>query len=103
MKDRKLNSRDYRRQVGMKRSNAGFTIYELTIAIAITAVLSSIAVPNMISWRERAKLKGASENLKGDLHWAKLRAIRNHDLVAVVFESDRYHINDATGATVRSR
>ena len=71
----------------MKRNNAGFTIGELMIAIAIIAVLSAIAVPNMIGWRERAKLRGASENLRGDLQWAKIRAIRDHDDVSVVFDS----------------
>lgn len=86
----------------MSRKNAGFTIYELMVVIAIIAVLSAIAVPNMIGWRERAKLKGAFENLRGDLQWAKIRAIRDHDPVAVVFEADRYDIN-AAGGTIRSR
>lgn len=86
----------------MKRHNAGFTIYELMIAIAIIAVLSAIAVPNIIGWRERAKLRGAAGNLRGDLQWAKLRAIRDHDNVSVVFEADRYEIfldNGDGGAT----
>jgi type IV fimbrial biogenesis protein FimT len=71
--------------------------------IAIIAIISAIAVPNMIGWRERAKIKAAFENLRGDLRWAKTRAIRNHDSVAVVFESDRYEINNAAGDTVRFR
>jgi type IV fimbrial biogenesis protein FimT len=87
----------------MKRNNAGFTLLEVMIVIAIIAILSAIAVPNMIGWRERAKLRGAFENLRGDLQWAKIRAIRDHDLVAVVFEPGRYEINDAAGVTVRFR
>jgi type IV fimbrial biogenesis protein FimT len=87
----------------MKRNNAGFTIWELMIVIAIIAILSAIAVPNMIGWRERAKLRGVFENLRGDLQWAKIRAIRDHDLVAVVFEPGRYEINDAAGVTIRAR
>lgn len=87
----------------MKCNNAGFSLAELMTAIAIIAVLSAIAVPNMIGWRERAKLRGTYENLRGDLQWAKIRAIRDHDLVAVVLEPNRYKINDAAGATVRSR
>jgi type IV fimbrial biogenesis protein FimT len=99
------NSWDNRQEVEMKRNNAGFTIYELMIVVAIIAILSAIAVPNMIGWRERGKLRGAFENLRGDLQWAKIRAIRDHDLVAVVFEPGRYEIIDDAGfgVTVRAR
>jgi type IV fimbrial biogenesis protein FimT len=87
----------------MNRKNAGFTIFELMVVIAIIAVVSAIAVPNMISWRDRAKLKGAFENLRGDLQWAKIRAIRDHDDVSVLFDSRAYEINNAAGDTIRSR
>jgi len=87
----------------MKRNNAGFTFYEIMVVIAIIGILSTIAVPNMIGWRDRAKLKGAFDNLRGDLQWAKSRAIRDNDQVAVVFEPGRYQISDAAGTTVRSR
>jgi len=87
----------------MKRHNAGFTIWELMIVIAIIAVLSAIAVPNMIGWRERAKLRGAVSNLSGDLQWAKIRAVRDHDDVEVLFGTDGYEINNAAGDTIRTR
>lgn len=87
----------------MKHNNAGFTLVELMIVIAIIVILSAIAVPNMIGWREQAKLRGASENLRGDLQWAKIRAIRDHDLVAVVFEPGRYLVKNAAGLTIRAR
>ncbi|MEJ2166466.1 MAG: GspH/FimT family pseudopilin [Desulfobacterales bacterium] len=98
-----LNFWGRRKEEKMNRKHAGFTFYELMVVIAIIAVLSAIAVPNMIGWRERAKIKGAFENLRGDLQWAKIRAIRDHDPVAVVFEADSYDINDASGGTIRSR
>jgi type IV fimbrial biogenesis protein FimT len=86
----------------MKRNNAGFTILELMVVIAIIAILSAIAVPNMIGWRERAKLRGAIANLRGDLQWAKTRAIREHAPVSVLFYTNRYEIfvdNGAGGVT----
>lgn len=98
-----LNSRGRRQEEKMNRKHAGFSIYELMVVIAIIAVLSAIALPNMIGWRERAKLKGAFENLRGDLQWAKIRAIRAHDSIAVVFEADGYDINDGSGGTIRSQ
>jgi len=87
----------------MKHNNAGFTLAELMTVIAIIVILSAIAVPNMIGWRERAKLRGAVENLRGDLQWAKIRAIRDHDDVSVLFDSRSYEINNAAGNTIRSR
>lgn len=87
----------------MKRNNAGFTTGELMITIAIIAILSATAVPNMMGWRERAKLRGAVQNLRGDLQWAKIRAIRDHDDVSVVFDSRAYEINNAAGNTIRAR
>jgi type IV fimbrial biogenesis protein FimT len=85
----------------MKANHAGFTIYELIITIALIAVLASIAVPNLVGWRQRVKLKGEFENLRGDMRWAKSRAIREHDVVSVIFAADKYRIfldNGAGGA-----
>lgn len=86
----------------MKINHGGFTIYELIIAIAVIAILASIATPNLIGWRERTKLRGVYENLRGDMRWAKSSAIREHDVVSVIFENDNYRIfldNGAGGVT----
>ena len=37
----------------------GFTIFELSVVIGIIAILSTISVPSMFSWRLEAKLRGA--------------------------------------------
>jgi len=86
----------------MKGSNIGFTFMELMMVIAIIALLSSFAVPNMISWRRDAKLKGASENLRADLRLAQARAFRERAPISVVFSSSQYEIfvdDGAGGAT----
>ena len=75
----------------MKKQN-GFTIYELLTTIGIIAVLAIIATPNMISWRSEIKLRGASNNLRADLQMAKLRALRDMTIVAVVFNASGYDI-----------
>ncbi len=87
----------------MKLKNAGFTVWEVVVVVGIIAILSAVAVPNLVGWRDRARSKGVFENLRGDLQWAKTRAIRDHDWVAVLFHDGRYEINDAAGATMRSR
>ena len=75
----------------MKKKN-GFTIYELLTVIGIIAILAIIAIPNMISWRSELKLRGASNNLRADLQMAKLRALREKAIVAVVFNANGYKI-----------
>jgi prepilin-type N-terminal cleavage/methylation domain-containing protein len=81
----------------MKKQN-GFTIYELLMVICIIAVLAVIATPNMISWRSEVKLRGASNNLRADLQMAKLRAMRDMAIVAVVFNANGYNIFIDNGA-----
>jgi type IV fimbrial biogenesis protein FimT len=81
----------------VKKQN-GFTIYELLTAIGIIGILAIIAVPNMISWRSEVKLRGASNNLRGDLQLAKLSALREKDIVAVIFTANSYHIFFDSGA-----
>jgi len=75
----------------MKKQD-GFTMYELLMVIAILAVLATIAVPNIISWRPQAKLRGASNNLRADLQMARLSALREKAIVSVVFTSTGYSI-----------
>ena len=80
----------------MKKQN-GFTIYELLAVIGIIAILAVIGVPNMSSWRSEARLRGASNNLRADLQMAKLRALREKAIVAVIFTANEYRIFLDTG------
>lgn len=70
----------------------GFSIYELLVVIAIIAIMAALATPNIISWRSEANLKGVVNNLKGDLHLAKMRAIRDNAFVAVIFTATGYRV-----------
>lgn len=42
----------------------GFTLVELMIVIAVIGILSSVALPNFIQARKKAKLAGCRANLK---------------------------------------
>jgi len=66
--------------------------------IFMIAFVSTFAVPGIINWRNAAKLRGAAENLKGDLELAKLKAIQENGPVAIHFRENGYQIFIDTGA-----
>ncbi len=74
------------------QKDTGFTILELAVVVAMVAILTAIAIPNTISWRNNAKLNGDVLNFRGDLEMAKLRAIKENANVAVLFNANGYEI-----------
>ena len=48
---------------GLRKSNAGFTLIELMIVVAIIGILSAIAIPNFIRFQLRSKWGEAKLNL----------------------------------------
>ncbi len=73
-------------------NNSGFSFYELMVVIAIMGVVAAFAIPSMIGERAEKKLRGAVNNLKGDLNMAKMRAVKENVPVVVQFYEDHYEI-----------
>jgi len=82
------------------RKNSGFTLMELVVVIAIIGVLTSIAVPEYIKWLPKYRAKKAAMELSGQLHRAKLRAVKENRTIGVYFDtnSDRYFILTGDGS-----
>jgi prepilin-type N-terminal cleavage/methylation domain-containing protein len=75
----------------MQKEN-GFTILELMVVVGILAILAVIAVPGMFSRNSQARLKGAANNLIGDLQMAKSRAVTVNAIVVIEFTANGYTI-----------
>lgn len=83
----------------MIRNIRGLTIFEVLVVLGILAIVSVFVVPNIMNWRRGVQLRGAANNLKGDLEMAKTNAIRENNYVAVMFlDSLRYEIFVDNGA-----
>lgn len=70
----------------------GFSLFELLVVMSIIAILSAIALPNYLSWRNRAMVDSAAFNIRADLQRAKLEAMKQGQNVYVDFSSDGYRI-----------
>lgn len=70
------------------KSNNGFTLLELLVAIGIVAISSAFIIPNYMSWRDDSKVKGAAASLRADFERAKRRAIHENANVRVEFAVD---------------
>ncbi|MFH2064556.1 MAG: GspH/FimT family pseudopilin [Pseudomonadota bacterium] len=86
------------------KGNKGFTIVEMLIVIVIMAILATVAVPNIISWRANATLSGDTRTLKADFELARSTAIKNNTTATITFDTgnNRYSITSG-GDTVLSR
>lgn len=79
-------------EMKIMHKDSGFTLMEIMTVIAIIAILATIAMPNMMGWRLGAKMRGAVENLRGDLQLAKLKAVQENGPVAVLFSANGYQV-----------
>jgi len=51
-------------KIDLKTHNTGFTLIEVMIAIAIIGILASIAVPNYLKYKEKARIELAITEMK---------------------------------------
>lgn len=80
------------------RNSRGFTLIELLVVIGILALVAILAAPNLMDWRARAKLRGAANNLKGELQGAKHSAARESSWVVIEFFQNSYRVFADNGA-----
>ena len=67
------------------RCQKGFSLAEIVTVIAIVGILSAIAIPMIMKWMPNIRLRGAGQELFGDMHRAKTEAIKRSRNVVVQF------------------
>ena len=84
------------------QKKSGFTLIQLTIVIALLAILTAVGVPNFLSWLPKYRLKSAARDLYSNLHLAKMSAIKaNKNCMVNYYENpDRYMV-DLLNKTIR--
>jgi type IV fimbrial biogenesis protein FimT len=65
----------------------GFSLVEALLVVLIVAVLAGLAVPGFADMAARQRLRGAADNLRGDLQFARSEAIKRRAYVFVVFST----------------
>ena len=67
------------------RSQKGFTLLELIIAIAVMAILMAIATPSFNTWRAQASLKAEAREVLGSFQRARSEAVTRNTLIVLSF------------------
>jgi Tfp pilus assembly protein FimT len=81
----------YRSLEPMKK-NLGLTAFELSVTIAIMAVIASISLPPYFQWWRTSRMQHTVSNLTADIEMAKTRAIRENAFVVIKFNNGSYTI-----------
>ncbi len=84
------------------KDNAGFTIMELMIVIAIIGILAGISIPNIVSWRDNHQLNSMAREVQSIIQGARQSAIKENSTVTITFDSGAKriissHSNRSTG------
>ena len=60
------------------RKNSGFSVIELLMVIGMIAIILSVGLPSLMSYRSKAQLGKATRDVYGGLQKAKMEAARNN-------------------------
>jgi prepilin-type N-terminal cleavage/methylation domain-containing protein len=71
--------------VSKEGGQAGFTLVELLVIIAVLGILATFAIPAFSVWLPNYRLGSAARNMYSNFQWARMNAIKNNQDWAIVF------------------
>jgi type IV fimbrial biogenesis protein FimT len=77
------------REIERMKTDRGYTLVEIMVAIAIVAILATIAVPNISGWRAKQRFAAAVGDVHEAIKMARSSAIKNNANVVVQFQLPR--------------
>jgi type IV fimbrial biogenesis protein FimT len=83
-------------KVEMER-NAGFTLSEMMVVVAVLAIMAGVAIPSFMALLPGMRLNGAARQVMTDLMDARMNAVKNNNEFKVFFGSpsaNQYQILD---------
>ncbi|HSQ92096.1 MAG TPA: prepilin-type N-terminal cleavage/methylation domain-containing protein, partial [Nitrospiraceae bacterium] len=90
---------------GRKNREAGFTLMEVMIVVAIIGIASALAIPNYLVWHSRSELRQGITEVQNQLLLARMAALSRNAPVTVAISVTNGVVlttttNAATGAQV---